>query len=321
MGADVMAGKAVAQETVFALRETIARMEGRDIRAFDASDDRADEIKGAQEKRVRLSFGIDALDTALDGGLPLDGLTEIRSDAMKDAGAASGFALAMSALLQSRCNGLPARQTRENELPILWIADRLAVLEAGMPYALGLQDFGIAPETFLHARPRKLEDALWLAEAAVASGAFATTILEVSGNPKHFGLTESRRLNLRARASGRALIVLRQAGEEEASSADFRFLVETAPAANRYLADGTLLGGSIGHSVFCLTLERSRNPALLSLSLEWNSHDRRLLVSTPAKSAGSNRPPAHSGAHLPASGHRQGAQEKMGTRLAFHRAS
>lgn len=316
-----MAGKAVAQETVFALRETIARMEGRDIRMFDASDDRAEEILGTQEKRRRLSFDINALDEALDGGLPLDGLTEIRSSAMKDAGAASAFALAIASLLQKRGNGLSARQPGENALPILWIADRLAVLEAGMPYALGLQDFGMAPETFLHARPRKLEDALWLAEAAVASGAFAMTILEVSGNPKHFGLTESRRLSLRTKASGRHLVVLRQAGEEEASSADFRFLVETAPAANRYLADGTMLGGSIGHSVFRLTLERSRNPALLSLSLEWNSHDRRLLVSTPAKPADSSRPPAHSGARLSTSVDRQGAPEKMGTRLAFHRAS
>lgn len=315
-----MAGKAVAQETVFALRETIARMEGRDNRSFGASDDRAGEIQGAQANRDRLSFGIDALDGALDGGLPLDGLTEIRSGAMKDAAAASAFTLAISALLQNRGNGLSARQPGENKLPILWVADRLAVMEAGMPYALGLQDFGIAPETFLHARPRKLEDALWLAEAAVASGAFAMTILEVSGNLKHFGLTESRRLSLRAKAAGRHLAVLRQAGEEEASSADFRFLIETAPAANRYLADGTMLGGSIGHSVFRLTLERSRSPALLSLSLEWNSHDRRLLVSTPAKPDVSNRPPAHSGARLSASIDRQGAQEKMGARLAFHRA-
>lgn len=317
-----MAGKAVAQETVFALRETIARMEGRDIRTFDASDDRAEEILGAQEKRCRLSFDIDALDGALDGGLPLDGLTEIRSSAMKDAGAASAFALAIASLLQKRGTGLSACHPGENELPILWIADRLAVLEAGMPYALGLQDFGMAPETFLHARPRKLEDALWLAEAAVASGAFAMTILEVSGNPKHFGLTESRRLSLRARASGRHLVILRQAGEQEASSADFRFLIETAPAANRYLADGTMLGGSIGHSVFRLTLERSRNPVLLSLSLEWNSHDRRFsAASAPAKPAVANRPPAHSGARLSASVDRQGAPEKMGTRLAFHRAS
>lgn len=303
-----MAEKAVAQETVFALRETIARMEGRDIRSFGVSDDRAEEILGAQKKRDRLPFDIEVLDQALGGGLPLDGLTEIRSGAMKDAGAASGFALAVAALVQNHGDGIPTKGQTEAGLPILWIADRLAVLEAGMPSALGLLDFGIAPQVFLHARPRKLDEALWLAEAAAASGAFAMTILEVSGNLRNFGLTESRRLSLRAKSSGCPLIVLRQAGEEEASSADFRFLVETAPAANRHLADGTMLGGSIGHSVFCLTLERSRNPALLSLLLEWNSHDRRLsCASASAQSFPSIRPPTHSGARLSASVDRQGA--------------
>ncbi len=315
-----MAGKAVAQETVFALRETIARMEGKDIRAFDGSDDRADNIAALRDKRERLSFGIDVLDQALEGGLPLDGLTEIRTSAMKDASAASGFVLAVSALLQN-----PKEKLHELTvcgLPILWIADRLAVLEAGMPYALGIADFGLKPQAFLHARPRRLEDALWLAEAAAASGAFSMTVLEVCGNLKHFGLTESRRLSLRAKASGRPLFVLRQAGEEEASSADFRFLVETAPAANRYLTDGTVLGGSIGHSVFRLTLERSRNPAPFSLLLEWNSHDRRLSrVHAPAKSVPAVRPSAHSGPDFSALVDRSGVAAKLGTRLAFDRAS
>ncbi|MGI2035962.1 ImuA family protein [Rhizobium panacihumi] len=315
-----MAGKAVAQETVFALRETIARMEGKDIRAFDGSGDRAKQIAAVQDKRERLSFGIDVLDQALEGGLPLDGLAEIRTSAMKDAGAASGFALAVSALLQNQGEG--PGQSMTCGLPILWIADRLAVLETGMPYALGLLDFGIKPETFLHARPRRLEDALWLAEAAAASGAFAITVLEVCGNLKHFGLTESRRLSLRAKASGRPLFVLRQAGEEEASSADFRFLVETAPAANRYLADGTMLGGSIGHSVFRLTLERSRNPAPFSLLLEWNSDDRRLSTAhAPAKSVFAVRHPTYSGPDFPKTVDRSGAAAKVGARLAFDRAS
>ncbi|MGE7370553.1 hypothetical protein ACQKKX_16035 [Neorhizobium sp. NPDC001467] len=317
-----MADQAMTQEAIFALRETIARMEGKDIRAFGTVDNRAEEIAGAMKGRERLCFGIDSLDHALDGGLPLDGMAEIRSGAMKDAGAASGFALAIATLVQSQINPQSTGGRTESGLPILWIADRLAVLEAGMPYALGLVDFGIAPQTFLHAQPRTLADALWLAEAAAASGAFAVTILEISGNQKHFGLTESRRLSLRAKTAGRPLIVLRQAGEEEASSAAFRFRVETAPAANRYLGDGTLLGGSIGHSVFHLTLERSRNPVLLSLFLEWNSHDRRLSnARASAKPVSSRRLPAHSGTRLPAFVDRPGAAQEMGARLAFHRAS
>lgn len=317
-----MADRAMAQETVFALREHIARIEGKGTPKFGTTDDRAGEISTALENRERLAFGIDPLDQALDGGLPLDGLTEIRSGAMKDASAASGFALAVAVLLQSRRDGMIEDRQSKGPLPILWISDRLAAIEVGMPYALGLLDFGIAPQTFLNARPRKLEDAMWLAEAAAASGAFAAIIFEISGNLRKFGLTESRRLSVRAKMAARPLMILRQAGEEEASSAAFRFKAETAPAVNRYLADGTMLGGSIGHSVFRLTLERSRNPAPFSLLLEWNSHDRRLLLCRPpATLSASARSPTYSGSDLSTTADRQGVAAKMGARLAFERAS
>ncbi len=97
---------------------------------------------------------------------------------LRDAGASSGFALALAAALQ--------RQDEEEErspAPILWIADKVAAMEAGIPYAVGLKDFGLRTERFLHASPRKLEDALWLAETAIESGVFPATILEVRGNP------------------------------------------------------------------------------------------------------------------------------------------
>jgi protein ImuA len=315
-----MAAKAMTQEAVSALRETIARMEGRHIQTFDGRE-MSEQTVDARQAEERFSFGIGSLDQALDGGLPLDAVTEIRSSSMKDAGAASGFALAIAALLQVHNNSDTSKRI-DSPQPILWIADRFAVLEAGLPYGGGLLDFGIAIEDFLHARPRRLADALWLAEAAAASGAFAATILEVSGNLKHFGLTESRRLGLRAKAAGRPLLVLRQAGEEEASSALFRFRVETAPAANRSLADGTLLGGSIGHSVFRITLEKSRNSLQPSLLLEWNSHDRRLSPSPAStRSLIANPTPAHSGARLSSVVDRSGHAAKMGKRVAYHRAS
>jgi protein ImuA len=138
----------------------------------------------------------------------------------------------------------------------------------------------------------------------------------------HFGLTESRRLGLRAKASGRPLFLLRQSGEEEASSAIFRFLAEPAPAQARPLPDGSMLGGSIGNPVFRLTLEKSRNPAPLSLLLEWNPHDRRFF---PVRQSADTRFPderaAHSGAELPASADRPDRTEEVGSLLAFARSS
>jgi protein ImuA len=193
-------------------------------------------------------------------------------------------------------------------------------MEAGLPYAIGIGDFGLEPTAFLQASPRKLEDALWLAEAALASAAFAVVILEVRGNPARFGLTESRRLALRAKAAERPLFLLRQGGEEEASSALFRFSVEPAPAQARPLPDGSVLGGSIGHPAFRLTLEKSRNPAPLSITLEWNAHDRRFaLVPDAQHPALPGEHAAHSGADLSASAHRPDRPQALGPVLAFDR--
>jgi len=305
-----MAGNATAQETLFALREQIAKMEGKALPAAVAAE-RADLVAQKQNGQTRLPFGIQVLDEALNGGLVLDAITEVRSLSMYDVGAATGFILSLASWVKAREAG-----------SVLWIADGLMACESGVPYVSGLKRFGIDPAAVFHASPRRLDDALWLAEAALTSGAFAATILEVHGNPKAFGLTESRRLNLRAKAAGRPLFVLRHAGEEEASSASFRLLVKPAPALRRRLPDGTMLGGSIGHPVFQLTLEKSRNPAPLSFLLEWNPHDRQFHLAAEASSSSLLRQrPAHSGAQLSASADRQDRPQAVGAVVAFERAS
>ncbi|GAC1044914.1 ImuA family protein [Rhizobium sp. No.120] len=324
-----MAEAAVARETLFALRETIARLEGRPIPALAAAahetlaDKPVREAAGIAKplpapsmlEQTLLPVGVDELDAALQGGLPLDALTEIRSLGLRDAAAASGFALALAARLHAQASDMATAKS-----PVLWIGDTVATMEAGLPYAIGIRDFGLEPEAFLQASPRKLDDALWVAEAALGSAAFAAVILEVRGNPARFGLTESRRLALRAKAAGRPLFLLRQGGEEEASSALFRFSVEPAPAQARPLPDGSVLGGSIGHPAFRLTLEKSRNPAPLSITLEWNAHDRRFApVSDVQHPAFPGEHAAHSGADLSASADRPHRAQALGSILAFDR--
>jgi protein ImuA len=308
-----MARSALAQETVFALRETIARLEGKPLPALAAAQAQALEAKD-RDPQALLPLGVEPLDAALDGGLPLDGITEIRSPGFRNAGSASGFVLALAARIHKASPGEP--------LPVLWIADKVAHLEAGLAYPVGLKGFGLDIRRFYHALPGRLEDALWLAEAALASGVFSATLLEIRGNPKAFGLTESRRLSLRAKAAGRPLLLLRHAGEEEASSALFRFLVEPALSSERRLPDGSMLGGSIGSSVFRLTLEKSRNPAPLSLHLEWNSHDRQFFIADrPDHAQSARQPAAHPGAVLSAAVDGPDPAAAMGSILAFDRAS
>ncbi|WP_180356121.1 ImuA family protein [Aliirhizobium smilacinae] len=311
-----MARNAAAQEKLFALREQIARLEGKNLPAVAAAEMENIAIRADGEGRIvheRLSFDIPGLDDALNGGLLLDTLTEIRSGSFNDAGSASGFVLSLVGLLKAR---------KAIEGPLLWIADGFSACETGVPYAGGIKQFGIDPHTVFHASPRRLDDALWLAEAALESKAFVATIFEIHGNPKPFGLTESRRLNLRAKAAGRPLFLLRHAGEEEASSASFRMSVEPAPALERRLVDGSLLGGSIGHPVFNITLEKSRNPAPLTFRLEWNLRDRQFhLAQEPNKPSFVGKWPAHSGASLSASADRQDRPKALGSVLAFEKAS
>ncbi len=314
-----MAQTALARERLFTLRETIARLVGKSAPALAAAEREAlSEGRERRQGRIlpRLPFGVEQFDDALEGGLQLDAITEFRAASSCDAGAASGLAMAIAARLQKQ------EEETSRLLPLLWIGDVVGTLEAGRPYAPGLRDFGLKPERFFHAAPRKLEDALWLAEAAIESAAFSAVVFEVRGNPLHFGLTESRRLSLRARAVQRPLFLLRQAGEEEASSAAFRLHVEPAPSDLRPLPDGSKLSGSIGNPIFRLTLEKSRNPAPLSFLLEWNPHEREFL---PVNEPSFARPPgeqsAHSVAQLSASANGPHRPQAMGAVLAFERAS
>jgi len=316
-----MAGNATAQEKIFALREQIAKLEGKPLPALAAAE-QADlaqdpENHTSRTDQPRLPLGVPPLDAALEGGIPLDTITEIRTALTVDTGAAIGFVLALASHLKKR---------EDADAPVLWIGDVVSTQESGAPYAPGLKEFGLSPNDVLYASPRKLEDALWLAETALGSGALSVTILEIRGNPKHFGLTESRRLSLRAKAVRRPLFLIRHVAEEEASSAAFRLLAEPAPALGRRLPDGSVLGGSIGHPAFRLTLEKSRNPAPLSFLLEWNPHDRQFSLGRDTdRNAGEafpyGNPPAHPGARLPASADRQDRPAALGSVVAFERAS
>ena len=305
-----MAHEAAAQEKLFALREQIARLERRNLPAMAVAERERFAVQSNEGER--LSFDIPAFDDALNGGLLLDALTEIRSASFYDAGAASGFTLSLVGFLAAR---------KVAKGPMLWIADSFSACETGVPYAGGIKQFGIDSQAIFHASPRRLEDALWLAEAALESKAFIATIFEINGNPKPFGLTESRRLNLRAKAAGRPLFLLRHAGREEASSASFRMFVEPAPAAERRLTDGSVLGGSIGHPVFNITLEKSRNPAPLNFRLEWNLHDRQFHLARDPDRPAVRKSPAYSGASLSVSADRQDRPQTLGSVVAFEKAS
>ncbi|KQW27845.1 hypothetical protein ASE36_15305 [Rhizobium sp. Root274] len=275
-----------ANGELFALRQAIARIEGKpdhDARmaAGRSLENEPQRRDGTGHQGLDLSrFTFESLTTDL---LMPGMMVELRGERLQQAGTTTGFALALAIMGTDLATGGTSKR-------LLFIADPQVVREAGLVYAPGLVDFGLEPAELVHAMPRRIEDALWLAEAALKSRAFSTVVLEVFGNPKKFGLTESRRLSLKARGTGGRLFILRQAGEEEASSASLRLSVQTAPAAARVLADGTLLGGSIGFPAFRILAEKSRFPGQTELILEWNPDDRRLRPLIDAGSTGIGSP-------------------------------
>lgn len=299
-----MANRALAKANLHALRQVVAAIEeGR--RHTGKLEDRS----AIDEAAGRLVLGIEAFDARLEGGLPLAGLCELRAALTMDAGAATGFALALSWLVRERVS---------SERPILLICEREAGREAGLAHAAGLASFGLAPSSLITAHPRRIEEALWVAEAALQTEAFSAVVLEVRGNPAKFGLTESRRLHLKAREARLPLLLLRQAGEEEASSAQLRFLVEAAPAGLRRI--GRYSGpGTIGHPAFRITVEKSRNPAPFAFVLEWNANDRQFYPAGPDTVHASGAAHPHRSPAAPADG--PDRADQMGRVVAFSRAS
>ena len=150
-----MAVHAVAQETIFGLRQKIAKIEGRLAERLDGPAATPGEARASccavtashRPADFFLPTGVDALDRTLGGGLPKAALTEIHGAETRDAGAVAGFALALAGLI------LKGNKTG---LPLLWIGTSEIFREAGFPYAVGLaRDFGIAPEALLFSETRK----------------------------------------------------------------------------------------------------------------------------------------------------------------------
>ena len=284
-----MASTAVARETVFALRREIAKIEGRLAEQFgDSREEGRSVLRRAGVPSLEwLATGIDSLDNLLGGGLPIAALTEIHGSITHGAGAAAGFAFALVALLRKE----RMAEERQNR-PLLWVAVQDAIAEAGIPYAPGLaRHIGIMPRDLLISRVATVEEALWVAEEAAGLRQLCALVIEVHGNPPRLDLTATRRLDRRARTSGRPVFLLRQSAQPWPTTAPVRLLVAPAPAARRPTLAGDL-EGSIGRPAFTVTVGKCRAGLPGQFILEWNSDDRafkerpaqdtRPLVSIPA---------------------------------------
>ncbi|WP_417680918.1 ImuA family protein [Roseibium sp.] len=220
---------------------------------------------------IRLSFGLEALDGLFAaGGLACGSLHDVVSGESRDAGALSGFALALLARVMSARSGA-----------VLWVQDPLAGREAGLLHGPGLLRFGVDPARLIAVRPRRTEELLWAMEEGTRSSVLAAVVGEVQGAQKALDLTATRRLLLRAQASGVPVFLVRHGAAFEPTAALTRWCV--SPERSR--APALLRSGpheAVGEAVWNVELTRNRDGRSGRLDLEWRHAERRFAA--PARS-------------------------------------
>lgn len=203
-----MRGLAIAD--LDALRRKIAALEKRPVLA-----------EGAAFAASRQGRSVAANDTRPRVGellaIPPGVLHEVFVDEQRNGTAGLGFAL-----------GLARGLIGGGRQAILYLQLVEQAQEMGVPYALGLQRFGIDPDKLILARTASLTELLWAMEEAIACRAVAGVIADIHGHPKALDFTVSRRLSMRSSASGSSVFLIRYGREREASAAKLRWRVEPA---------------------------------------------------------------------------------------------
>ena len=184
-------------------------------------------------------------------------LHEVFSDDLRGSNAALGFAL-------GQARGL--LEGKRSAIVILGL--RHEAHDVGVPYGSGLAHFGVDPDAVVIGIIETLAELLWAIEEAVACRAVAAVVADIRGNPPAFDFTVSRRISLRATASGTSVFVLRNGTEREATAAQLRWRLDPAPSVSPPFD-----GRAVGPPRFRAVLEKGRQGREgLTLLVEWRSN-------------------------------------------------
>ena len=109
--------------------------------------------------------------------------------------------------------------------PLLWVQERMAILESGRIHPPGLGGLEI-----LHVEARDARAALWAMEEGVRCAALSAVIGELWGDPASLDFTATRRLAVAAERSGVPCWLVRLSGTANLSGARMRWRVASAPS-------------------------------------------------------------------------------------------
>jgi protein ImuA len=109
--------------------------------------------------------------------------------------------------------------------PLLWVQDRMAILESGRVHPPGLPS-----QDLIHVEARDARDALWAMEEGVRCAALSCVIGEIWGDPKVLDFTATRRLAVASERSGTPCWLVRLGGIANLSGARMRWRIASAPS-------------------------------------------------------------------------------------------
>ena len=113
----------------------------------------------------------------------------------------------------------------EQGKPLLWVQERMAILEAGRIYPPGLPSPDI-----IHVEARNAQSALWAMEEGLRCAALGAVIGELWGDPRALDFTATRRLAVAAEKSGVSAWLVRFGAVPNLSGARMRWRVASAPS-------------------------------------------------------------------------------------------
>lgn len=115
------------------------------------------------------------------------------------------------------------------EKPLLWVQERMAILESGRIHPPGFPSQNLIPE-IIHVEARDARDALWAMEEGLRCTALSAVIGEIWGDPKALDFTATRRLAVASERSGVAAFLIRLGGHANLSGARMRWRIASAPS-------------------------------------------------------------------------------------------
>jgi protein ImuA len=113
----------------------------------------------------------------------------------------------------------------ETEKPLLWVQDRMAILESGRIHPPGLPT-----QDLIHVETRDARDALWAMEEGVRCSCLSAVIGELWGDPRALDFTATRRLAVASERSGTPCWLVRLGGTPNLSGARMRWRIASAPS-------------------------------------------------------------------------------------------